>query len=57
MNKKKWRYICVLFIIMSVSLILSLRTMNAYAESNPSGWDSNWNSIYHPVVWGYTTEE
>ncbi len=23
------------------------------AKSKPSGWDSDWNSSYRPVVWGY----
>ena len=30
-------------------------TIYCEAESQPSGWDSNWNSSNCPVVWGYST--
>ncbi|MBR2903314.1 MAG: leucine-rich repeat domain-containing protein, partial [Clostridia bacterium] len=29
-------------------------TIYCEAESKPSGWSSDWNSSYRPVVWGYT---
>ena len=32
-------------------------TIYCEATSQPSGWDSNWNSSNCPVVWGYTGEE
>ncbi len=31
-------------------------TIYCEAESQPSGWDSNWNSSNRPVVWGYKGE-
>jgi hypothetical protein len=32
-------------------------TIYCEAASQPSGWDSEWNFSYRPVVWGYTGEE
>ena len=32
-------------------------TIYCEAESQPSGWHSNWNSSKCPVVWGYKAEE
>ena len=32
-------------------------TICCEAESQPSGWNSNWNSYNCPVVWGYTAME
>ncbi len=29
-------------------------TIYCEAESQPSGWDSSWNSSGRPVIWGYT---
>ena len=34
----------------------SLLTIYCEAESQPSGWDVNWNSSNCPIVWGYTQE-
>ncbi len=31
-------------------------TIYCEAESQPSGWDSNWNYSNRPVVWGYSAE-
>ena len=31
-------------------------TINRRAESQPSGWDSDWNYSDCPVNWGYTGE-
>ncbi|MBR2381710.1 MAG: leucine-rich repeat protein [Clostridia bacterium] len=31
-------------------------TIYCEAESQPSGWESSWNSSDRPVVWGYTAE-
>lgn len=32
-------------------------TIYCEAESQPEGWNSNWNSSNRPVVWGYTSED
>ena len=32
-------------------------TIYCVAESQPSGWSSNWNSSNRPVVWGYIAKE
>ena len=34
----------------------SLTTIYCEAQSQPEGWDSNWNSSSAQVVWGYTGE-
>ncbi|MBR6737473.1 MAG: leucine-rich repeat domain-containing protein [Clostridia bacterium] len=33
-----------------------LLTIYCEAESKPSGWNTNWNNLNRPVVWGYKPE-
>jgi len=56
-------YLETIFIPLSVTYIGSqafyscdLLTIYAEALSQPSGWNSNWNSSSCPVVWGYIPE-
>ena len=44
------------YFIDSNSDCTSLETIYCEAESQPSGWDSEWNGCNAQVVWGYKGE-